>query len=470
MRTATFLALIGSVLCLPGLANAAPPAAPAAPAADEPPKAPDVDDPMLTALPPPARTLKDWNDARSLLRTRSTDLAIAIADVQRAEAQARTALAAALPSINVNASATHNLITRESSQVSGRNPDGTPQFSPVSAPIPNIASGNISAQMPLLNVRAWYNIGTQRKNVDATRLATEDVKRTLVLNLASAVVSVYTAERVAELNRIGLRNALERLALTERRQALGAGNGLDVVRAQQDAEATRSTLVSGDESLRQAREALGLALGLPQAIGVPPNIKLDELAQGALGSCKKADTVDQRADVASLKARAQVGARTVNDARWQFLPTINLSSTLSTTSQDTGALPRTLWNVQALLTVPIWDGGARYGALRDANAQLDQSLMRLEAQRRQATIDAVRAMRNVAVSENNLRVSEKTRDLALENDRLTRASYSEGRGTSLELVTSATTLRQAEINLALREFDVVQARITAALVLSTCQV
>ncbi|RYZ64135.1 MAG: TolC family protein, partial [Proteobacteria bacterium] len=177
-----------------------------------------------------------------------------------------------------------------------------------------------------------------------------------------------------------------------------------------------------------------------------------------------------RADVASLKTRAEIGARVVNDVRWQFLPSINVASTLSTTSQDTGALPRTLWNVQALLTVPIWDGGARYGNLRDTNAQLDQALMRLEAQRRKATIEAVQALRGVAVSENNLRVSEKTRDLALENDRLTRASYTEGRGTSLELVTSATTLRQSEINLAVREFELVRARITAAIVLSTCDV
>jgi len=473
MRTATFLAFIGSVLCVPAAASAAPPAAkaPAAPTVGpEAPKAPEVDDPMLAPLPAAPRILKDWNDARSLLKTRSTDLAIAIADVERAEGQARVALAAALPSINLNASGTHNLITNEAAQIAGTNPDGTPRFTPISLPVPNILSGNVAAQMPLFNVRVWYNIKTQRRGVEAARLATEDVKRTLVLGLASAVVSVFTAERVAELNRIALRNALERLALTERRQTLGAGNGLDVVRAQQDAEGTRSTLVSGDESLRQAREALGLALGLPQAIGVPQTLKLDEIAKGALGSCKKVDTIDARADVASLKTRAEIGARVVNDVRWQFLPSINVSTTLSTTSQDTGALPRTLWNVQALLTVPIWDGGARYGNLRDTNAQLDQALMRLEAQRRKATIEAVQALRGVAVSENNLRVSEKTRDLALENDRLTRASYTEGRGTSLELVTSATTLRQSEINLAVREFELVRARITAAIVLSTCDV
>lgn len=504
------LGLLGSMVCLPARQVwAAPPAPPAAtppPPATAPitvapngtpnaptrradgaggktegaagtpaeaPKAPEVDDPMLAPLPAAPRTLKDWNDARSLLRTRSTDLAIAVAEVERAEGQARVALAGALPTINLGATATRNLITNDATQAAGLNPDGSPIFRTFTSPWPNTLTGQIVGQVPLLNVRAWYAIGTARKNVKAAKLSTEDVKRTLVLGLASAVVSVYTAERVAELNRIALRNALERLALTERRQILGAGNGLDVVRAQQDAEATRSTLVSGDESLRQARESLGLALGFPQAIGVPQNMKLDDIAKGALSSCKTTDTVDSRADVAALKTRAEVGARVVNDVRWQFLPTISASTTVSTNSlpeRVLGFSPRTQWNVQALLTIPIWDGGARYGNLRDTNAQLDQALMRLEAQRRKATIEAVQALRSVAVSENNLRVSEKTRDLALENDRLTRASYAEGRGTSIELVASATTLRQSEINLAVREFELVRARISAALVLSLCDV
>src|SRR6185436_17046256 len=96
----------------------------------------------------------------------------------------------------------------------------------------------------------------------------------IALRVASAVIAVVTAERVAELNRIGLRSALERLDLTSRKKGLGAATGLDVLRAQQDAELARATLVSGDESLRQSREALGLALGLPEAVGVSTDINL----------------------------------------------------------------------------------------------------------------------------------------------------------------------------------------------------
>jgi hypothetical protein len=43
-----------------------------------------------------------------------------------------------------------------------------------------------------------------------------------------------------------------------------------------------------------------------------------------------------------------------------------------------------------------------------------------------------------------------------------------GQGTSLELVTAASALRDAEINLALQDFSVVKARVLALLQLANC--
>src|SRR5215469_5991133 len=73
--------------------------APSGPAAGSPsaapvtvPPPPEVSDPMLAPVPPPARVLKSWREAVSLLRARSTDLKIALDQVLQAEAQTRIAL------------------------------------------------------------------------------------------------------------------------------------------------------------------------------------------------------------------------------------------------------------------------------------------------------------------------------------------------------------------------------------------
>jgi len=51
---------------------------------------------------------------------------------------------------------------------------------------------------------------------------------------------------------------------------------------------------------------------------------------------------------------------------------------------------------------------------------------------------------------------------------MTQTAYMAGQGTSLELVTASEAHRQAELNLALADFNVVKARILAGLALATC--
>jgi len=452
-------------------------AKPPAPATSGPstasPSLPSVNDPMLTPVPLPARRLHKWEEALAFIKARSTDLRIAEVEVERAEAQWRQALAGALPTLNAGGSITRQIITNTSSQVTGviRNPDGTttPTFREVQVPFPNAANANLTLVAPLLATRPWYAMGTAKQQEAVARLNVDDVKRQITLRVANAMVAVVTAERLAELNRVGLRNALERLELTDRRATLGAATGLDVVRAKQDVETARTSLVTGDESLRQSREALGLALGIPEAVGVAPDVQIDGLEKAAMATCNPSQKLEDRPDVASAGASIALAERGRGDAKRQFVPTINLQSSLSTTSIDTGAAPNTTWNIQGVLSIPLFDGGLRYASLHTADVEIERAAQRLEAVKRQATIEIVQARRAVDVATQSREVAERSRDLAKETDRLVRTAYQEGRGTSLELVTAATTLRQAELTLALREFDVVKARVAAVIALSVCK-
>ena len=126
------------------------------------------------------------------------------------------------------------------------------------------------------------------------------------------------------------------------------------------------------------------------------------------------------------------------------------------------------WTIAGVLSIPIFDGGVKYGALRDTRAQADQSVQRLEAARRGATIEVVQARRSVDVADESRRVAERARDLARETERLSRVSFQAGTGTSLDLIESGRRLREAESQLALQEFNLVQARIAALLALSRC--
>jgi multidrug efflux system outer membrane protein len=423
------------------------------------PPAPTVTDPMLEPLPPPRRTVATWEDALSLVRGRSTDLRLAFDEVEKAEGQSRVALAGTLPQLSATGSLTHNFLQ-------GSYPAG--QGGTLAYPTTNVLAGQISLVQPILAPRAWYAVGTARRAENATRMTLEDKKRILATNVASALVAEIAAERVAELNRVGLRQALERLALAHRREDLGSGSHLDVVRAEQDVDAARSAVVTGDESARQDREALGLALGISEPVGAAPGLNIDGLVNDTGTGCKLVGAADERADLRALRTEVDVAARGVKDVRYQFLPTVTFQSALASTN-DALAIPSTTWNIEGVLTIPIWDGGARYGELRQAKAEKDEADQNLIAARRSVVIQIEQARRAVVVAADSRRVAVDAETHALEVDHMTQVGFLTGQGTSLDLVVSAAALRQAQINRALRDFDLVRARIDALLALADCR-
>lgn len=434
------------------------------------PPPPPVSDPLLDPVPAPKRVLESWPEAVTYLKARSTDRQIALDQVLQAEAQTRIALAQYLPWINANNAGggvyTHQIITH--SVLSGTAVSASGLVSTTRVPVPDTVSGSVVLQQAVINVQALDQISIDELSEDSARLSADAEDRTLALSLANQIVAVITAEREAEINRVGLRVALEQQEIASRKQMLGAANGLDVVRAQQNTANARATLVSGDESLREAREALGLALGVPEETGVSPNLKLDRLVDGAMATCRAVSDVNDRPDIAAARTQLEVAKRNLRNVWYSFLPTVAVSSTLGATSIVPPGYPNPLWNIQGSLEVPIWDGGARYGNLRNARAAADIAAQQLEALRRQAIIQVEQAQRQLLVAQQSDVVALDQRDLAAQNDQMTQAAYASGQGTSLELVTASEAHRQAEISLALSDFNVVKARILALIALASC--
>ena len=151
------------------------------------------------------------------------------------------------------------------------------------APTVPVGTATLSLTQSVVDVSAWKGLSAADAARASAALSLEDVRRRATQGLARSLVAVIAAERVAELNRVGLRQALERFALIGRTQQLGAATQVDVVRTRQDVEVARGTLLAGDEQLRRTREALGVALGSRQRGG-----RAARLRAGGAGPRKRA--------------------------------------------------------------------------------------------------------------------------------------------------------------------------------------
>jgi multidrug efflux system outer membrane protein len=413
---------------------------------------------MLSPPPPPPRQIASWDEALGLIRAQSPDYVSSYESVVRTEAQKRIALAAVLPVLNGQAGYTHQFYN-ETIAI-----PGLPAFV---TPPANVLSIGASAAWSVINPRALYGVGTANRRIEAAKLSFSDMRRTIATSVVHAMLTTLAAARVADLNRVGLRFALQRLALTQARFRYGQGNALDVDRGQQDVEAARRLIISGDEALREAREAIGVALGSPVALAPPGDLDLEQFEASIAHACQPNEDIERRPDVRAARVRLEIAERGVRDAELMFSPSLDLASQFAHYNVAVLA-PLTAWSVQGVINVPFFDGGARYGALRDARAAVEQARQALISTRLNAVVASAQAIREVGVLQSTRDVAKEQRDLAQRIDDRTRGGYAQGLGTSLDLVTSAQDLRRAEIDLALFDFQVAEARADAVLTNAEC--
>lgn len=470
-------------LLIAGAASAQPaadvPPKPAdAPAAEAPaeaplePKLPDIDDPMLAPLPRAKSVLKSWQEALRLSRSQSSQLAISGSQIDLAEGQQRLALARSLPTLTGTGSVTRHLLFGEGTTGFGFGPTG---LVTQTGSIPDPATtwnASLGLRVPVFAPQAWYDHGTAKRNRNAAKLSHSDTQRLVLANTANAIVGVVTAERVAEISRVALKGSLSTLDLNQRRARLGAASSFDVLRAEQEVTQTRSQVVQADEGVRRARESLGLALGSSDPYGVLPGIRVDNLAADAASVCRPVTDPDTRADVRAARARLEVAERNVQSTDYAFAPTVDFVSTLAWTSNErfSANQEHVTWTIGGVLTWQLYDGGVRYGTRTANHAQRRIAEEQVTQAKRAARVEGQQAQRAVDVAKANLAVSGKSRQLATEGARLARIAFVSGHGNSFDLIDADRRLRSADLDLAVKEFELVRAQIAALLALSTCEV
>ncbi|WP_370645358.1 TolC family protein [Corallococcus sp. EGB] len=428
---------------------------------------PKVEDPMLTPVPPAAEQVKTWDDALTRVRQRSTDLRNAEAGVTRAQGRWRQSLGLLLPNARATAGVGLDVLHPDVPSAAG---GGVVGGASADGKLPTAPLGTLSATLTqsIIDVSAWRGLSSAKSSEASAVASLQDVQRRLTQGLAQVLVATVAAERAAEINRVGLRQALERQAITQRSFELGAGTQLDVVRVSQDVAVARQTLVAGDEQLRRTRESLGLSLGEDHAVGVNPDFNLTGLVEQTRQQCAPLQDLANRPDLVAQRANVDAARESRRQASAGYLPTLGLSSTLLGFTTNPGFGRFATWNVSAVLSVPLWEGGQRGGLVREREGIEEQAAQSSEATRRNVSVEVSRARRGVEVAEALLKTAAESLELADRTDRLSRRAFEVGRGSSLELVQSGAALRQAQLALVLREFELVQARLDAFLTEARC--
>ncbi len=373
-------------------------------------------------------------------QTVNLDVAAATARFIQADAQARVAGAALLPSLSGTGQQTY-------SRSSGSSSSG-------------LTNGGREVVNYQSSLSASYELDFWGKNRDAAQAAEETaiasrfdrdvVALTALVSVANAYFQVLASQdriRTAERNIASAQRILDAI-----KQRLSAGTGTDLDVAQQEAVLAnqRAAVPTLRQTLAQNVNALATLVARP-----PESVRviggtLNRIASPRVTPGLPSELLTQRPDIRRQEAQLAAATANVGSARAQFFPSIQLtgaggyqSSSLVSLFQPQAAF----FNVVGSLTQPIFDGGRILGNFESTKARQDELLQTYRKTVVQSFADVDNALVAIRESTNRLRLQREVVAASRRAFQLAEQQLRAGTADIVTVLNTQLTLFQAEDSL-----------------------
>ncbi len=372
----------------------------------------------------PARVTLDEAVSRAL--DHNPTVTVALAEIDRADALLRQARAAWFPTLIGNASYTRLDSDRR------LNPQ-----SPVTASQNQLAA-NLQLTVPLVAPVAWAQSSHAADNRHIAEVSAVDVRRQLAVATARAYLAVVAQHRVITANENARNTAQAHYDYAHTRFAGGVGRSIDEVRAEQELRTNEVNIEAAYAALVHAKEALGVLI-----YSDGPVDTVDDVTLGQPQSLEAAlnDARTQRSDVKALQARLDAGERLVKDDWAYYAPIL---SAVGEPFYQHGLIPQTGWQAALILSLPLYDGGARTGIARERDALVVESRANLDLALRQAQSDVRAAFDGMLHADKALIAARAAATLARRALELANVAYKAGATSNLEVIDASRESRAAD--------------------------
>jgi len=290
------------------------------------------------------------------------DLAGAIARVQEADAQARIAGAALLPTLDADVSA-----TRERAPVTGEGPKVYNVFTPALA-----ASYELDF---------WGKNRGLRDAARAAAAASRFDRQTVELTVISSVASTYfqaleLRDRIAVAQQ-NLANGQKILKGFRAEQSAGTATGLDVAQQATTVALLNAAIPPLLQQFRQTVNTLAVLIGkTPESVDVTMGT-LTSLSGPTVTPGLPSQLLSRRPDVAEAEEQLIAANADITVARAALFPSIELTAGGGYESAALTSLispPTRVYDISAGLTQPIFHGGALRGQVAYSQARYAELL------------------------------------------------------------------------------------------------
>ena len=336
----------------------------------------------------------------------------------------------------------------------------------------NTFSTGVSASLPLVNAQLWKSLEVAGQDVELAVEKARSSRLSMVTQVKQAFFGVLLAKEALKVYQEVYDNALESFTQTERRYQVQKASELDYNRA-------KSTVQNAIPQVYESANQVALALWqLKAVLGMDLDTEIDvagalpDWADEMFYDIHRHDDVslEDNSTMRQLAIQAEELANAVKMQKYASLPSLALTFNYSINAMTNDFnFSEYRWSpysfVGLSLQVPIFAGGRRYHAVKQAIVQQDELRMQREDTGRQLKIAVGRYLSQMETKMKSYQAAQVAEETARKAYGIAAKSYQVGRSTITDLNSAQLALTQAQlaVSQAIYEFVVAKASLEETL-------
>ena len=317
----------------------------------------------------------------------------------------------------------------------------------------NTWSAGLSAAMPLVNAQLWKSLKISGMDVELAVEKARASRLDMVTQVKNAYYSVLFAKEAFDVYKQVYENALENLEVVKAKKGVGKASEMDLLRANTMVANAETNVYNAEGSVILALWQLKAVLGVDLDMNIDVQGKLEDYSQQMLYDLHKHDgqSLEENTTIKQLAIQADMLAENIKLQQYANIPSLalafNFSYNAMTNDFNFSEYRWTPYSYVALsLNIPIFAGGKRYQAIRQAKNQYEQVKLQQTNTERQLKIAIRQCLNTMETSMKSYYAAKEAVVSAEKAFAIVKKSFEVGRSTQIEQNDAQLALTQAQLS------------------------
>ena len=316
----------------------------------------------------------------------------------------------------------------------------------------NTWSAGVSAAMPLVNAQLWKSLKLSGMDVELAVEKARASRLDMVTQVKNAYFSTLFAKEAFEVYRQVYENAVQNLAETQKKYDAQKTSDMELLRAKTMVANAVPNVYNAEGSVILALWQLKAVLGVDLDMNIDVDGKLEDWSQHMLYDIHQNDEIslDRNTTMKQLAIQAEMLSEAIKVQKYANLPSLalafNFSLNAMTNDFNFSEYRWTPYSYVALsLNIPIFAGGKRHQAIRQAKNQYEQVQLQTVNTERQLKIMIRQHLNTMETSMKSYYAAKDAVASAQKGYDIVAKSYQVGRSALIEVNDAQLALTQSQL-------------------------